>query len=356
MNFTINTQKLAVELRLLNKVVPQKPTIAVLGYIRIVADGDKIGLYATDLDIGLTTTCDAEVSLHGTALMPSSRLLAMIEQLPDADVSFTVGANTVSVACASFKSKLQTLNAADYPPPPEVEGVTSIVDGASLCDMVRKTRYAINAVSQKHVLQGAQLNLTEGAASMVATDGKRLAIAAVAREAGPNQQFIVPAKALDWISTLAGGSVDVTLGLRHCAFEAGGRILNARLLAGEFPKYERIIPRDNANVATVGVHALAAALRRVLLVSEENQAVYLTLAPNVVSLRAAASGIGTAEDEVPIVYAGQPMQVCVNGTYLLDFLEAAAGHEITLAFKDAKGSVLLTDGASHVGVVMLMRA
>lgn len=351
MNVTINSQTLATELRLLNKIVPNKPAIPILSHALFTAD-EHLTLYATDLEISLSTPCAAEVTTPGSVALPVGKLLAMVEQFMDADVTLAVDKD-VTICCGAFKAKLQAMPVRDFPPPPEPEGEQSTFDGNVLRRLIAKTRYAVTSTG-KGVLQGALLTVVGPAAAMVATDGKRLTLATMAAE-GKDLRIVIPAKALDALVDQAGQTVELMVGSRHLFFTAEGRLLTSRMLDGKFPQYEKIIPRANDKQVVVQRLDLAAVLRRVLVAAEANQAIYLKITPGQMEITSASAEVGTADEAISTQYDGPPLTVCINGGYVLEFLEAAVGATITIALKDENSAVLLMDGNDYLDVIMLMR-
>lgn len=353
MNVVVNSQQLAAELRLLNKIVPTKPAIAILSHALFEAD-DQLRLYATDLEVALTTACHATVVEPGKVALPVARFLQLVEQFPDGDVTLASDKQHVTVRCGAFKSRLQALPVDDVPAVPFLEGTTSTLDGDALRQLIARTRYAINANASKYVMQGALLTLTSQGAVMVATDSKRLAIATAART-GVDQRMIVPVKAMDILASGQDDEVEVTVGPKHLFFAANGRVLASHTIDGEYPNYKRIIPNDNDKALTVDRAQLMAALRRIVLVAESNVATYFNMSDGRLELSSSSAEVGSADEVVAVAYTAAPLKACVNGRYVLDFLEAAVGVTVTLAFKDVNSAMLLTDGVDHLAVVMLMR-
>lgn len=354
MNLTVNSQALAKELRLLNKVIPSKPAIPILSHVLLRAE-ETLMLDVTDLEVGLSTTCHSQIHAPGRIALPAAHLLAMVEQFTDEDVSITLDKTQARVKCGAFKSRIQAHSADDFPQLPHPEGTASVMNMAAFHELIARTRYAVNASNAKHILQGTLLTLTGNAAAMVATDGKRLAMATAPQE-GDAATVIVPAKALDLLAAQsADGDLELTVGDRHLFFKVGERLLLSRTIDGTFPKYEHIIPRENDKVVTVGRAVLAAALRRVRLASAEGRAVYLSMSADSIGLSSSSAEAGSAEELVSATYSAEDLRVCVNGDFLLNFLEAAKGQSVSLAFKDAKGAMLLLDGEDHIGVISLMR-
>lgn len=353
---TLNSQHLAAELRLLAKIVPAKPAVAILSHALLTASDGELQFYATDLEVALGTRCAASVDLPGETTLPVAKLLQIAEQLPDDDVSIEVEKAQATIRCGAFTSRLRALPVDDFPEPPQPEGQGTVLDAAALRLLIDRTRHATSAAATKYVLKGSLLACAGGVAAMVATEGKRLALATVSI-AGPDLSLVIPAKALDVIAGgVEQGDVQVTVGDRHLFFAYDRRLLTSRKLDGEFPAYRRIIPTENNLKVSVNRSMLAAALRRVVLAAEENGAVYFDVAPGQLEITAASVGVGSANETVPVNYDGQPLKVCINGNYVLDFLNAASEETVTLALKDAKAAALLTAGVDHVGVIMLMRA
>lgn len=353
MNVTVNSQVLATELRALNKVVPTKPAIAILSYALLRAD-DKLHLYATDLEVGLNTECAAHVDVPGTIVLPVAKFLAMVEQFPDADVTLTADGDKVLVRCNAFRSKLQALPKEGFPVQPTVEGEACTLDALALRALIGKTRYAISATAAKYVLQGALLTLAGPMGTMVTTDSKRLAIAMMGRT-GADQRIVVPMKTLDLLASQSDvGDVTLTVGPRHLFFASAGRLLISRAIDGQFPKYDSIVPRDNDKLIVADRSALAAALRRVILAAEESQAVYFDITPGQLLLSSSSAEVGSADEVVPVDTA-ITLKICINGSYVHDFLSVALDQTVAFKLKDEKSAMLMSDGNDHVGVVMLMR-
>ena len=361
MNITVNSQALAIELRLLNKVVPSKPAIHILSHVLFEAGGSGLEAYATDLELGLSTRCDAEVHSPGRMAIPAARLLALVEQFPDGDVSIALEdvskGRSVSIKCGNFNSKLQALSADDFPKPPAVEGQNCRLDAAGLRELIAQTRYAINATSQKSILQGALLSIEGPVAVMVGTDTKRVALATMACDGNEVKvRVIVPAKTLDALATQpADDEMLMTVGPKHLFFQSGDRTLTSRMLEGVFPDYAKVVPRGNDKMIDVNRSVLAAALRRVKLVCEDTLAVKFIVEGKTLRLMASSAEVGAAEETVPIEYDGPDVKVMTSGQHVLDFLNAARNGNVTLALKDAKTAILATDGTDHLGVIILMK-
>jgi DNA polymerase-3 subunit beta len=356
-NATVNSQLLAVELRSLNKIVPTKPTFEILSHALVTTADDKLEFYATDLEVALSTSCAARVDAPGAVALPVAKLLQMVEQFPDADVSLTVDKAQVVVKCGGFTSRLRVLPVGDFPEPPIVVGAVSKIDAASLRGLIAKTRHAVSMTATKYVLKGALLECSGPAAAMIATEGKRLSLAMSARLDGSDLSVVVPAKALDVLAEGSDeGELTLTIGDRHMFFALNGKLLTSRKLEGQFPKWRLIVPTQNDKKIVVERNVICAALRRVILAAEENGALYVTLSPGLLELSAASVGIGSAYEPVQVSYDGPKLKILIPGEYLLDFFNSSDRETVTIELKDEKTAArLLGGGDDHVGVVMLMR-
>ena len=355
MNITVNSTTLVQELRLINQVAAVKPPLPILMNVLLRAD-DHLHLFASDLEVGFSTGCQAQIDEPGVITLPAKRLLDLVEQLPDTDVQIVTDAKHVHILSGQFRSRLQTLPPDDFPQAPEVAGEPTSFSTAALQQMIKRVRYAITDNGSNFVIKGALLSVADNVCGLVATDGKRLSLATMS-QAGAATSVLLPTKALDMLMGLfAGGEMVFSQDERHLFFSVGHRMLFSRMLAGKFPAYQSIIPRNNDRRATVGRAALASAVRRVAMVAPENQSMVFDLDADMLSVSSSSQEVGDAQETVAADYAGEPMRVTLSGQYLLDFLEVAEGQQVVLDLKDARSPLLVTDGSSFLNVIMSMRS
>ena len=356
MNVSVEKQRLVEELRILNKIVPNKPPIQILSHILLTAEGEKLSFFATDLEVGIASSCEATIATAGAIVVPAQKLLALVEQFPDEDVFFTASGLQVVVKCGKFNSRLQVMPAEDFPQQPQAEGDPITLPSAGLKQALQKTRYAVKSTGPQTFIQGALFKIKEGGAAMVATDGKRLALTSMRVENGIETQLIIPVKTMDVLEgQLANGDATLRITKNHLFFEIADRLLLSRVIDGKFPKYESIIPKENSKVVEVNREQLAACLRRVNQVADENDAVIFDIGQDELRLSSSSIEVGSADEVIEVKYDGAPLKVCVNGNYVLDFANAGTMPTVTVALKDFKSPMLLQDGPSTVGVVMLMK-
>lgn len=364
------------ELQLLQNIVERKITIPILANILVEAQGDTLKLLATDLELGLRTACQASVSTAGTMTLPAKKLFELVRELPDADVRIEQDANGVKIAADRFESKFSTLPPEDYPSlPVSPEGFEETFPATALRQMIGKTAFAITGEDTRYFLNGALLVMKPEELCLVATDGHRLAHVTVPREAeaepkkGKKQEAvedrreILPKKTLVELDRLLReSSPDVRFARteNHLFFEAGQRLLVSRKIDGQFPAYDRVIPRNNDKKIDFERERFARAVRRVaLLSSERSRAVRFQIDKGQVEVTSNSPEVGEAREVLLVEYDGPSLQVCFNAQYVSDFLSAVETEQVTLEFKDEVSQAVMRpvapQGYDYLYVIMPMR-
>lgn len=359
MHLSINSQLLAQELKLLEKVVNQRAAIPILSNVLIKAKADVVEMSATDIDVGFTTQCSARIHASGVITLPVKKLMDLVNQIPDQDVTIKLEAKSrVRVTSGDFKSSLQTLDAADFPTMPKAVETQVSISTADLRTIIEKTHFATSDKSTRYFMNGAQMSFTEQIAAMVATDGRRLALATVTRQGAPLDAVVIPQKALEFLRTYESDALcDFSVDDRHLFFSYGKtRVFYTRMIDGKFPNYQAIMPRENHNTMTIGRQSLASALRRVSLVAEQNMSVvHFNFEPTQLRLTASSADVGDADEHVKGTLEGEPMKCGIPATFVLDFLDAAQSQTIEIKYKDHQTALRFHDGSDYFNVIMPMR-
>lgn len=365
------------ELQLLQNIVERKITIPILANVLVEADGETMRLLATDLEVGLRTACPASVASGGTMTLPAKKLFELVKELPDADVRLEQDSNGVKLAADRFESRLSTLPPEDYPSLPNaLESYEEVLPTAALRQMISKTVFAITGEDTRYFLNGALLVMKPDALSLVATDGHRLALVTVPREAAADakpskkgdapvedRREILPKKTLAEMDRLLrepGGDVRFGRTENHLFFETGQRLLVSRKIDGQFPAYERVIPRGNDKKIDFDRERFSRAVRRVaLLSSERSRAVRFLIDKGQVEVTSSSPELGEARELLMVEYDGPPVQICFNAQYVSDFLSAVETEQVTLEFKDDVSQAVMRpvgpEGYDYLYVIMPMR-
>jgi DNA polymerase-3 subunit beta len=367
MELVVRKNDLLKELSLLQGIVERKNTIPILANVLIEASGSAVSLLATDLDVGLRSRCEANVTKPGTLTLPAKKLFEIVGALPDTDIRIEEdkGGRNVTVAADRFESRMQTLPASEFPTPPQDGGASEAsLPGAALKRMIAHTRFAITSEDTRYFLNGAQLVLRPDAMSMVATDGHRLAFMSVHESAGDGakSEVLLPRKTLNEVARLADGTdpVEFSQGENHLFFRAGDRLLISRKIDANFPAYERVIPKTNDKRIEFDRDRLASAVRRVRLLSNErSKAVKFVIGKDQVEITSSTPEVGEAREVLPVEYGGAAMQICFNADYVDNFLGVVETEGVLLEFKDEMSQAVMKplggDGYDYTYVIMPMR-
>jgi len=371
MELVVRKNDLLRELQLFQGIVERKNTIPILANVLMEAKGDEVRFLATDLEVGLRSKCAASVTKGGSLTLPAKKLYEIVKSLPDTDVRISEDKSGVKVAADRFDSRMQTLPKEDFPALPEGGGSqTATLPRAALKEMVAKTQFAITGEDTRFFLNGALFVLRSDSMSLVATDGHRLALVSVKRngaalKAANDEEVrkILPKKTLGELARLlmeGDGDVGYEPGENHLFFDVGGRLLISRMIDGQFPAYERVIPKGNDKHIEFERERLTNAVRRVALLSNErSRSVKFQLDKGKVVVSSSSAEFGEATETLPVDYSGAPLQICFNAQYVLDFLGAVTTDIVALELKDEVSQAVMTpvgaDGYEYTYVIMPMR-
>jgi DNA polymerase III subunit beta len=369
MELVVRKQDLLRELQLFQGIVERKNTIPILANVLMEADGDEVRLLATDLEVGLRSRCAASVSRPGALTLPAKKLYEIVRALPETDVRIEEEKGGVRLAADRFDSRMQTLPRDDFPTMPESAGrEQATIPRAMLREMVAKTQFAITGEDTRYFLNGALFLLKPESMSLVATDGHRLALVSVPRHgastgASEEIRVILPRKTLTELGRLlseAEGDVHYGRGENHLFFDVGGRVLISRMIDGQFPAYERVIPKNTDKKVEFERDRLTSAVRRVALLSNErSRAVKLQMEPGKVEVTSSSPDVGEAREVLMVDYSDTPVQICFNAQYLLDFLNVVSADSVSLEFKDETSQAVMkpitSEGYDYIYVIMPMR-
>jgi DNA polymerase-3 subunit beta len=368
MQFSVTKNVLLKELNLLQGIVEKKSTIPILSNVLIETGDSKISLVATDLDVSLQTECAAETTRPGSVVLQARKLFDIVRNLPDAEINFTKEDNDwVRILCASSNFRIVGQAKEHFPSTPKSEKGGVVIPATVLNSLISKTVFAITQEESRYALNGSLLLLSEGKLQMVATDGHRLALAASDIEQASDQadqlKVIVPKKALVELAKLTAGAeenLDLSRDENHLYFEVQNRNLTSRMLAGQFPNYELVLPKNNDKSVTLNVDKITQAIRRAALMADErSHGVKVDLTNNQLSITSQSADVGEAKEVIPIDYNGENLSIGFNAQYLLDFLGVVGTDEVAFEFKDEQSPALLRpsgDGhADYKYVIMPMR-
>jgi DNA polymerase-3 subunit beta len=369
MELVVRKNDLLRELQLFQGIVERKNTIPILANVLMDAKSDEVRFLATDLEVGLRSKCAATVTKPGSLTLPAKKLFEIVRSLPETDIRISEEKGGVKVAADRFDSKMQTLPKEDFPTLPDAGNSTgATLSRASIKEMVTKTQFAITGEDTRYFLNGALFVLRPDSMSLVATDGHRLALVTCPREGkaktdGDEDRPILPKKTLGELGRLlteGDGDIAYERGENHLFFRVGDRLLISRMIDGQFPAYERVIPKGNDKHIEFERDRLTNAVRRVALLSNErSRAVKFQVDKGKVDVMSSSPDVGEAHETMSVDYNGTSMQICFNAQYVLDFLSAVSCDVVSLDLKDEVSQAVMkpvgVEGYDYTYVIMPMR-
>ena len=348
MEFTVSKADLVRELNLSQGVVEKKTTIPILSNILLEAKGGRVVLTATDLELGVRCSCPAKVKKEGAGTVPAKKLLDFVRLLPDTDLTIKFLENHwASITCGRSRTKMAGMSRESFPELPQMPEATNQIPGSVLSSMIAKTIFAISMEESRFTLNGALLLIRPEGVVMVSTDGHRLAyVESLSQTGEENRPFraLVPKKAMSEILKLAGeGEAEAKVVIsgddNHLFFQFGERLLITRKLTGNFPDYERVLPKDHNQVVTLQRDEIKSAVERVSQFADErSRAIRVQFGPGEVKVFTSSVETGESEESVPATYSGPEIDIGFNAQYLLDFLRAISQEQVSFELKDQKSA------------------
>lgn len=339
MKFDVDREPLLRALQLLQNIVEPRQTLPILGNVLIEAHPDGLRLAATDLEVAARVAVPATVTQTGSVTLAARKLVELVRELPPQSLSLgTIDNGGVALASGKARFKLSALPSEEYPPfDPSGVPAGIVVDGQALRTMLTRTGYAMSQDESRPFLNGVYVVVRQGELQVVATDGHRLALTRVAVAAEAEMAGIVPRKAVQELGRVLGGAdrVDLALGESKLVVRTEGFELVSKLVEGQFPNYQQVIPKSSPARLVVTREALLAAVRRVAVVADDRtRPVRLTAGPEEVKLEASSQELGEAEETLVADFQGDPLTVAFNARYLLEALGPMEGAWTVVGLKD----------------------
>ena len=358
MKLTLDRNELWRGLNTVLDAVASKPAQPVLSNVLLEAEGDRLTLSATDLDMSIRTRVVASVETPGRVTVPAKTLAGIVREWPDADLSLVledsriVLSGRLGASSGEGRYSLSATSPDEFPEMPEtLEGLTlnfgdgSGLDGALLHTMIEKTSFAVSRDETRPVLNGVLWRIEPELMVMVATDGSRLAEFRKTWESGQavvqgSAEVILPPKVCSELGKLLEDPESLTqaiLGESQVLFQIGDTQLLSRLIEGPYVDYEQVVPRDNDKRMTIPVDQLLPAVRRVsILSSSYTHQVRLQLKETTVELTASSQELGgEAREVIPADYNSDEIEVAYNSHYMMEILRKLGSEEVILDLRDS---------------------
>jgi DNA polymerase-3 subunit beta len=367
MNLTISKEQLINGLQAVQNIVSTRTTLPILSNVLIRAEGDRVEFTATDLDVTIACAVEATIKKAGSSTVPVKKLFGIVRELSNSEIEIDVDEkNQCSVRSGASFYKIHGLSADEFPPMPKFkEDKKVILPQEKIRGMLKKTSFAISTDESRYVLNGIFISLKEHKMTMVATDGRRLALVDEEVDLSEKSQgeFIVPAKAVNELNRLLQekGEIELRYSDNQASFtlkdEKGFSILIiTKLIEGNYPNYRQVIPAEaKERVALMREEFLHALRRAEIMTSEKSNSVKLAFSKNNLAITANSPDVGEARESLAINYKGKEMAIAFNPKYMIDPLNALTDDEIFLELIDELSPGVFKINGPFLYVVMPMR-
>ena len=347
----------------IQSIVSAKPAIPILANVLIEATQDQLIISATDLTVSMRMYVEAKVIEEGAIALPARRFFQLIRELTAPQIKIaTKGRDIAEITTGPSVFKIHGMNREEFPTLPDLTGAVDIKFSSSdLKEHLSKTSFSSAREDSRYMLNGVQMRLHNQQAIFIGTDGKRLAktVAPVPLDASLAGSYVIPLKAVEeMVKMLSESTEPVEIHLAHdkISLECGHITLIAKLLSGQYPDVERVIPHSPAQSFSVHREELISLLRQIsLFTSEASGSVRFSFETGQLFLAAMSSDIGEGRVSMPVDYAGSKLEIAFNPYFLLDILRHSKDETIRFGISDPHNPGLITDSSNAVFVIMPMR-
>lgn len=372
MKFKINRDHFSNGLAQVLNVVGSKATMPILSNVLIEAEKDGITLTTTNLDLGIRTKIRAEVKENGSVTLPVKRLAGIVRELPQIEISFDASPNhQVKLSSGGSIFRIMGIAKEEFPPLPDFgDDKVFTLEQSVLADMLKSVSYAQSSDETRYILNGVYFNFKDSKLSLVATDGRRLAL--ISRETEvpmeKNAAIILPAKTVVELTRMLdkGDMLKISFNDRRAAFQIhadnpeSGLIdsiyLYSKVVEGNYPNYQQVIPKETHQRIKLERELLLECVHRAALVcSDKSNSVKLKLTSNHLEISASSPDFGEANETMAVSYSGPDLQVAFNPQFIIDPLRSLTKDEIYFELKDEVSPGVLKTDANFICVVMPVR-
>lgn len=362
MKFAVTKEALLDGLQRIQNVVSTRSTLPVLTNALLETTETGLRLTTTDLEVAVRCEIVAQVEKPGATTLPARRLAAIVRELPASEITIETDSKNIStLRCGSSFFKIFGLAKEEFPVFPSFQDAkTHSIKQSELKDGLRKTAYAISVDETRYVLNGILFAFKENKLTLVATDGRRLALFDSDLEfpRSHERDFIVPTKAVTELQRLLGedGEVQISVAENLVSFELNGAQLASKLVEGNYPNYRQVIPGEAKERITLEREAFLNSVRRVsLLSSEKTSSVRLNFSKNNLDITANTPEVGEASESLAVAYRGRDISIAFNPEFLMDPLRNLTNDEVHIELIDEMSPGVLKINTPFLYVIMPMR-
>lgn len=367
MKITTTKDDLLKGIQVVQNAVSAKNTLPILSHILIEAKKDNIKLTATDLEIGVSVKIDGEVVEEGSITVPAKKFSEIVKELSTQNkitVSVKKG-NSVTIEASKSYFRLMGLAKEDFPQIPEFPTQTKGTDIAKipqriLKNMIQLTQFAMSHDETRYVLNGILFSFKDKTLKLVATDGRRLALIEkdVPEMGNFKKDIIVPTKTIQELNRNLSEEGDVILHFKENQLQInlGATVITSRLIDGEYPNYEQVIPKKTKEELKIGTQEFLQAARRAsILTNQESQSIKINIIKDRMIITKNTPDLGEAREELEIDYKGGELAIGFNPIFLIDVLKNVSEENIRFGFIDPEKPAVIRNGDDYTYVVLPMQ-
>lgn len=350
MKFTIPTQEFNYLISKCLNVVSQKMTIPILSNLLVEASNGMVTITATDLTVGVRCYAEANVIEEGATTLPAKKLAQLIRELTSTNLEVTTGENEITeIVADSSRFRIKGLAETEFPSLPDLEGANRFtLKQADLKDVLYRTAFAVSREDNRFVLTGVSLSIVNGVATFAGTDGKRLArtFMPISIDASFSGNYVIPLKAVEEAVKNLRDEGEATLYLLSdkIAFQMSDATIICKLLTGDYPDINRVIPEKVEVTVTLHREELMTLLRQVsLFVNGESHAARFSFANGELKLAAASMEFGEGNVSMPVNYQGEAIEIAFDPTFFFDILRHSKNETVTLGITDSYNPGIIAD-------------
>lgn len=360
MKFKIIRSNFFEGLKKVQNIVGSKGSLPIIQNVLIEAKGKEITLTTTDLDISIRCRVECEVMEAGSTTIPVKMLFNSIIKAPEGEVTVEIDAREqATIKAGSARYRIMGKSKDEFPKMGELENANEYKIGVSvLKEMFRKTHYAASVDDTRRTLKSVFMKFADHKLTMVATDGRRMALVESELEFAKPADIVLPYKTVqELMRTLEGeDEVKITVAASRIVFCYGGIELNSKLIEDVYPNYAQVIPEKCNEKITIDRQLLLDAIERATVMRiDESQSTRLIFELNRLTVSSAANDIGEVKDEVPVKYAGEKTEITFNPDYLMAPLKAIDDDEIVFCLKDGQSPAVIRCSIPFLYVIMPLR-
>ncbi|MCK4935061.1 MAG: DNA polymerase III subunit beta [Simkaniaceae bacterium] len=362
MKLIVSRAELAILIGKIQSIVPSKPTIPILANILLEAKDNELTISSTDLTVSMKAYTEADVIEEGGITLPARRFFQLIREItvPQLEIQSTTG-EIVYITAGSSKFRLHGMHKSEFPSLPDLSDASYFpINSSNFKETLSRTAFAAAREDSRHVLNGILTTIHDGKATFIGTDGKRLAkvMTSIDLQDQLSNNYLVPLKAIEEMVKILETHPTGKIGLLEdkITLEVGSICLIAKLLAGEYPDVNRVIPENPTHSIMLHREELCSLLKQVsLFTSEKSQSIHFIFNNGELELVGTSSDIGEGKVSMPVDYSGDRLEVAFNPHFFLDILRHCKDETVSLGISNPFDPGLITDSSDALFVIMPMR-